>query len=261
MNAEVRTQPAVFISHGSPMVAIETGPYQDALAAFGATQKPTAIVVVSAHWESGSSISITSAERHSLIYDFGGFPRALYNLKYDAPGDPQLAKRISNLLSPRQVTLDASRGLDHGAWVPLRLMFPAADVPVVELSIPADLPPQDLFAIGSALAPLRGEGILVMGSGGIVHNLRLVDFQNKFREPEEWAKQFDDWFARAVKARDYHRLFDYEDAQFAKAAIPTPEHFVPVFVVLGAAQNAKSHATIYEGFEHGTISMRSFALV
>ena len=261
MNTPSRLQPAIFISHGSPMVAIESGPYQDAMAAFGATQLPVAIAVISAHWDSGKKIRVTSASTNSLIYDFGGFPRALYELQYDAPGDPELAKRIAALLSPRAVALDPQRGLDHGAWVPLRLMFPNANIPVVEISIPANLPPRELFAIGQSLAPLRQEGVLLMGSGGIVHNLRTVDFAQKNGAPEQWAVDFDKWFAKAVAERNHEVIFNYEAAPNARAAVPTPEHFVPVFVTLGAAENAKTLVNIYEGFEHRTISMRSFALL
>jgi 4,5-DOPA dioxygenase extradiol len=253
--------PAVFVSHGSPMVAIETGKYQDALAAFGAGVSPKAILVVSAHWDTRNEISITSRDRNSVIYDFGGFPAELYALKYDAPGSPALATEIASILRPTHaVELDSSHGLDHGAWVPLRLMFPRADIPVVELSIPTSFSPQDLFQIGKLLAPLRERGVLILGSGGIVHNLRAVHLSNQHGPAEPWAEQFDRWFADALAAREFHQLFGYESAPNSRLAVPTPEHFVPAFVVMGAAENAKALNTIYEGFEYGTISMRSFAL-
>ena len=255
-------QPAIFISHGSPMVAIERGPYQDALATFGASVKPSAIVVISAHWDTHGTVRITSTDKHSAIYDFGGFPAALYALKYDAPGAPELAIRIAKLLAAKSISavLDGSRGLDHGAWVPLHLMFPKADVPVVEISIPTSYAPEKLFEIGQMLAPFRAEGVLLMGSGGIVHNLRTVDFANHDGAAEKWAEEFDQWFSAALERKDYATLFAYESAPHAAAAVPTPEHFVPVFVAMGAGEGAETLTTLYEGFEYGTISMRSFAL-
>lgn len=254
------TQPAAFVSHGSPMVAVESGAFQDALRNFGASLKPSAILVVSAHWDSGATISITSGERNTLIYDFGGFPRDLYELKYDAPGSPALAREVASLLQPHfQLVLDPHRGLDHGAWVPLRLMFPTAEIPVAELSIPTSLSPQTLFEIGRLLEPLRARGVLILGSGGIVHNLRTVDFRNQHSPAQSWAADFDRWFAETIAARDDEALFNYRSVPNAPLAVPTPEHFVPVFVVLGAARNSDALAIIYEGFEYGTLSMRSFS--
>lgn len=255
-------QPAAFVSHGSPMVAIETGAFQDALAAFGAKLAPKAILVISAHWDSRDTVSITASERNSLIYDFGGFPRELYSLIYDAPGSPALAHEVAALLRPSwNVELNSNRGLDHGAWIPLRLMFPRADIPVIELSIPTSLAPEQLFEMGRLLAPLRERGVMILGSGGIVHNLRLVDFRNQHGAPETWAQRFDQWVADAIAQRDYDVLFAYAKQTEARAAVPTPEHFVPIFVALGAAENAKTLETIFEGFEYGTLSMRSFALL
>ena len=148
--------PVVFVSHGSPMVAIETGPYQEALERFGREHRPGAMVVISAHWESGDTVRIASAAKHRLVYDFGGFPRELYELTYPAAGDPGLARRIDGMLRDADVpsALDAARGLDHGVWVPLRLMYPKADVPVVELSIPTTRSPAELLRIGELLSPL-----------------------------------------------------------------------------------------------------------
>jgi 4,5-DOPA dioxygenase extradiol len=253
------SQPAVFVSHGSPMVAIQDGAYQQALKAFGDKLTPTSILVVSAHWDSGRTVSITDCDRNTLIYDFGGFPRELYELKYDAPGSKSLASEVASQLDSKfKVELDSSRGLDHGAWVPLRLMFPKADIPVVELSIPTSLSPQELFELGRQLAPLRERGTLILGSGGIVHNLRTVDFHAQHGSPEAWAEKFNRWFAETLEARDIQQLFNYESAPNSKLAVPTPEHFVPVFVVMGAAENSKAPETIFEGFEYRTISMRSF---
>jgi len=254
--------PAVFVSHGSPMVALQYGPYQEALAEFGRTVKPRAIVAISAHWGSGTSISITGNERHATIHDFGGFPAALYELTYDAPGSPELAARIADLLRAggwnAEVTQD--RGLDHGVWIPLRLMYPAADIPVVELSIPLQFSPEELYKLGEALAPLRREGVLILGSGGIVHNLQMVRFEDIDHPVEAWAEEFDSWFRDAMQLNNLRDLFDFaKAAPHARLAVPTFEHFAPVFPVLGAGKSGTA-STIYEGFEHGNLSMRSFAI-
>ena len=259
----IASMPAVFISHGSPMVAVQRGPYQDALAEFGLAVRPKAIVAISAHWGSSTAIAINGSARHGTIHDFGGFPAALYELSYNPPGSPKLAERIAGLLRDGKydASIIAERGLDHGVWIPLRLMYPAADIPVVELSIPLQLSPEDLYRIGEALAPLRAEGVMVLGSGGIVHNLRLVHFDDLNHAVDPWANQFDRWFADAVEQKKLKDLFEFrETAPHAQLAVPTFEHFAPVFVVLGAGSTPDKASTIYQGFEHGNISMRSFVM-
>jgi 4,5-DOPA dioxygenase extradiol len=256
------TMPAVFVSHGSPMVAIQTGPYQDALAQFGRTVRPRAIVAISAHWGTGQTVSVTNSDRHTAIHDFGGFPASLYELTYNAPGDPELASHIVGLLhnGGLEATTTTNRGLDHGTWSPLRLMYPRADIPVVAISVPLQLKPEELLKVGQALASLREQGVLILGSGGIVHNLRLVRFEDKDSPAERWAVEFDRWFRDAVERKDLDAIFNYQNAApHADLAVPTFEHFAPMFVVLGAASSGSKVSTIYEGFEHGNISMRSFA--
>ena len=251
------------VSHGSPMVAIETGLYQEALGRFGREQLPAAIVVISAHWDSGDVVRITSAAKHHLIYDFGGFPGKLYELTYPAVGSPELAQRIDAVLRDADVpsAQDADRGLDHGVWIPLRLMYPKADVPVVELSIPGTRSPAELFRIGTLLSPLRSEGVLILGSGGIVHNLTRLDWRHRDGPPEAWALDFDRWFAAKLEAWDTDGLLRYQQtAPSAALAVPTNEHFHPVFVALGAARERGSIEHIHEGFQYGTLSMRSFAI-
>ena len=255
--------PAVFISHGSPMVALQYGPYQDALTEFGRTVRPSAIVAISAHWGSANTININGEARHSTMHDFGGFPPALYELTYNAPGSPQLAERIAGLLRENkwEARITSGRGLDHGVWIPLRLMYPAADIPVVELSVPLQFPPDELYRIGQVLAPLRREGALILGSGGVVHNLRLAYFEEVDHAVDPWAAQFDRWFADAVEHGKLNELFRFEEAApHAQLAVPTFEHFAPVFVVLGAGLATGNVSTIYQGFEHGNISMRCFAI-
>lgn len=255
--------PAAFVSHGSPMVALECGPYQLALERFGSQLHPAAIAVVSAHWTSGSDIRFTAADKNHLIYDFGGFPKPLHELRYEAPGNPALALRMQSLLaeSPFPARLDDARGLDHGVWIPLRLMVPQADVPVVELSLPAAADPHSLFALGQALEPLRGEGVLILASGGVVHNLARLDWHHRDRPAEPWAQAFDAWFAERLESRDWDALFRYRElAPHAALAVPTSEHFNPVFIALGAASDTARIANIHQGFEYGSLSMRSFAL-
>lgn len=255
--------PVAFVSHGSPMVAIETGPYQEALERFGREPRPEAVVVISAHWESGDAVRIASAAKHHLVYDFGGFPKELYTLQYGAAGAPELAQRIDGMLRDAGVPseLDPARGLDHGVWVPLRRIYPQADVPVVELSIPGTRSPAELFRIGELLSPLRSEGVLILGSGGIVHNLKRLDWRHREGPAEGWALDFDRWFAAKLEAWDIDGLARYQQsAPSAALAVPTTEHFHPVFVVLGAAGKQGRVECIYEGFEYGTLSMRSFAV-
>jgi 4,5-DOPA dioxygenase extradiol len=245
------------------MVAIQTGPYQDALAQFGRTVYPRVIVAISAHWATGRTTSVTDSDRHTAIHDFGGFPAALYELTYNAPGDPKLASHIVGLLrnSALEATTTTDRGLDHGTWIPLRLMYPKADIPVVAISVPLQLKPEELYKVGQALASLREHGVLILGSGGIVHNLRLVRFEDRDFPVERWAVEFDRWFSAAVEQNNLDALFNYRNvAPHAELAVPTFEHFAPVFVVLGAASGAGKVSTLYEGFEHGNISMRSFAV-
>jgi 4,5-DOPA dioxygenase extradiol len=260
MSTEQRHAPAVFISHGSPMVGIEDDAYTEALARFGGAEAPAAVVAISAHWEAGGAIRVTSAGRHDTIHDFGGFPRALYEIRYDAPGAPELAREIADRIGGAgfPVALDDARGLDHGAWVPLRRMWPGAHVPVVGVSLPDPRTPDELLRMGEALRSLRERNVMILGSGGIVHNLRVLDWRNKFAAPADWARGFDDWVAeRLAGDRD---LRGFLAAPNGRHAAPTTEHFDPVFVVLGASGAAERHEEIFTGFHHGTLSMRSFAL-
>ncbi|MHB1022623.1 MAG: DODA-type extradiol aromatic ring-opening family dioxygenase [Acidobacteriaceae bacterium] len=265
----IAAMPSIFLSHGSPMTAIESGPYQDALARFGREHRPTAIVVVSGHWEMIGPIRITSAQQNTQLYDFGGFPRALYALQYTPPGSPMLAARIADTLQTAgtAAVLDRVRPLDHGVWVPLRWMYPQADVPVVQISLPTSLSPAELYKIGQLLGPLRKEGVLVVGSGGVVHNLRRLNFQGGKDAPvEPWAAAFDTWIAEKLSARDYDALLNFSTrAPHAGWAVPTPDHFLPIFITLGAAEWADQPydvkiESIYEGFEYGSLSMQCFAL-
>jgi 4,5-DOPA dioxygenase extradiol len=253
---------ALFVSHGSPMTALARDDYAAALRAFGAAHRPKAIVVVSAHWEARVPVRVTSAERHRLIYDFGGFPEELYRLTWPAPGQPGLAAEILELLRGQGIAAEADpeRGLDHGAWVPLRLAYPEAGVPVVQVSLPVPREPASLMRMGRALAPLRTRGVLLVGSGGVVHNLRRVVFDDEHAPVVDWARSFDEWVAGRVLAGEFDRVAAYAEVPGAELAVPTTEHFDPVFVVLGAAADGERARTVYEGFRHGTLSMRCFSI-
>lgn len=245
------------------MTALDQGSYAQALAAFGRSVRPAAILAISAHWEE-PGIRIASASQPELIYDFGGFPRALYQLKYRAPGSPDLARDVALAFRAKgfDAELDDQRGWDHGIWVPLRLMFPEAKIPVVAVSLPMGWTPEELYRVGIALAQFRKQGILVLGSGGIVHNLKLLNWREKHAPVDAWAKEFETWVAGKIAGYDLPSLFTYETmAPHAARAVPTPEHFTPLFPVLGAAARYSAVKPIFEAIEHANVSMYTFQLV
>ncbi len=250
--------PALFISHGAPTIALETDDFTRAVGAYGATlANARAIAIVSAHWQA-RTVRVNAVARPEMIYDFGGFPDALFRIRYEAPGDPALAREIAALLG--DATLEEQRGWDHGVWVPLRIALPDARVPIVEIAQPYPTTPEELLRIGRALAPLRERGVVIVGSGGIVHNLRAIHMLNKNAPVDDWAKAFDEWVAKLLAARDFATLTRYRElAPHASLAVPTPEHFEPLFVTLGAARDTDTLTTIYEGFHYGNLSMRTFA--
>jgi 4,5-DOPA dioxygenase extradiol len=252
------TMPSLFISHGAPSIAIEHDGFTRAVAAFGESLRGArAIAVVSAHWQA-RSVRVNAVARPETIYDFGGFSEELYKIRYEAPGDPALAREIAALLGG--APLEESRGWDHGLWVPMRILLPDATISIVEIAQPYPTTPAELLRIGQSLAPLRDQGVVIAGSGGIVHNLRAIHLADKNAPVDDWAKEFDDWFAEHLAARDFETLTHYRDlAPHANLAVPTPEHFEPVFIALGASRATDSLTTIYEGFHYGNLSMRTFA--
>src|SRR5438105_171175 len=188
--------PAVFLAHGSPMLAVERDDFTESLRRFGESlPRPRAMAIVSAHWESASAIRVTGGDHPAMIYDFGGFPEEIHEVRYPAPGAPELAADLVKRLAAADLraTLDPHRGIDHGAWVPARHVFPAAELPLVEVSLPVPRTPADLLRLGSCLASLRDAGVLLIGSGGIVHNLRRVRMDLKQAPVDAWAAEFDDW--------------------------------------------------------------------
>ncbi|WP_257448905.1 dioxygenase family protein [Archangium lipolyticum] len=254
--------PALFVSHGSPMVALETDAFPQAMKAFGESVAPRALVVVSAHWETPGGVRVTASEAPPLIYDFGGFPEPLYQLKYPSPGAPELARDIVARLGAAGLpaTADASRGLDHGTWIPLRLAFPAARTPVVQVSLPWGASAADVAKMGEALRPLRAEGVLLMGSGGITHNLRRLAWQDKSAPAASWAGEFDAWVGERLAARDFAGIQSWTSAPHARLAHPSAEHFLPIFFALGAALPEERVTPVFEGFHYSSLSMRSFVL-
>jgi len=249
---------ALFVSHGAPTIAIEDDAYTRTLREYGhSLAGARAIAVVSAHWEAPPPIRVNAAARPEPIYDFGGFPRQLYTMRYDAPGEPELAKEIAALIGG---TLETARGWDHGLWVPMHVMLRDNPIPAVEISLPSGVPPRELLALGRALAPLRDRGVIVAGSGGIVHNLRALDLRDKESEPASWAAEFDAWAWEKIEARDFETLAEYRTkAPHAKLAVPTPEHFDPVFIPLGASREEDQIVNVFAGFHYATLSMRTFA--
>ena len=250
--------PSLYISHGSPMTALQPGLTGARLAELAAAlPRPRAIVVASAHWLARRP-QVGSAATPDTIHDFGGFPAALYQLRYPAPGAPALAERVGHLLDQAGLTatLHPGQGLDHGVWVPLRLLYPAADIPVVPLSIQPELGPAHQFAMGQALAPLRAEGVLVIGSGSITHNLHDLGTGYSAQRQAPYVQPFVDWIEQRLAAGDTDALLDYRrQAPFAERAHPTDEHLLPLFVALGAA-GAEAHAQrIDAGIDLGLLAM------
>lgn len=250
--------PVLFVGHGSPMNAVEDNRFSRTWAEIGATlPRPQAILSISAHWETAGT-AVTAMDNPSTLYDFHGFPQALYEKTYPAPGDPQLARRIKAEVDDPAINLDFSWGLDHGTWSVLCRMFPDADVPVLQLSLDFDQPPDFHFRLGKALAGLRRQGILVMGSGNIVHNLRMVRWQD---DALDWALDADIRMARLIEAGDHQALVDYPAiGEHARQAIPTSEHFLPLLYILGLRDPGDRLTFFCDSVTLGSISMRSLAL-
>lgn len=250
--------PAIFLSHGAPLLAVDPGPAHDFLRDLGPVLgRPNAILVVSAHWEARSP-RVSTAQLPATIHDFRGFPQALYQLQYRAPGAPELAQRAATLLADAgmDVEIDARRGLDHGAWVPLMLMYPAADVAVTQLSVQTHLGAEHQLRMGEALRPLRDEGVLIVGSGSATHNLSEIAFGDSEREAPSWVCEFQDWVAQAVEHGHRAQLLDYRSsAPHAQRNHPTEEHFLPLFVALGAGERGRR---IHRSHTYGVLAMDAY---
>lgn len=251
--------PSLFVSHGAPTFALEPGLAGPRLAQLGHTlARPRAVLVVSPHWMTRGVVIATTATPKT-IHDFGGFPSELYRIQYPAPGHPELAQAAGDLLAAagHRVTVDPQRGLDHGAWVPLRHMFPAADVPVFQVSMPASLDAASAWEFGATLAPLSTQGVLIVGSGSLTHN--LYEFRQGHDHDEAYASEFVAWVRSAVVARDQDSLVHaLTRAPHAARAHPSAEHFLPLLVAAGAAATGAPVTVLPGGIAHGVLSMESY---
>lgn len=249
--------PAVFFGHGNPMNALLDNAYTQAWKAIGAkVPRPKAILCVSAHWYIPNA-AVTVSTRPRTIHDFGGFPRELYQVQYPAPGDPALARRVQQLLAPVPVSLDDGWGLDHGTWSVLAHVYPEADIPIVQLSIDETQPASFHYEIGRRIAPLREEGVLIVGSGNVVHNLHAYAWGRHVAEPFDWAVQFERRVRELMLSEETAPLLDYERklGREAVLAVPTPDHYLPLLYVLGARKNSEPVSFPVEGVDGGSISM------
>ena len=252
--------PSVFVSHGAPTLAVERNETVTFLKGLGAELgRPRAVLCVSAHWGT-RVLTVSAAGRPETIHDFGGFPAELYRLRYPAPGAPSLALRVASLLQAAGFGHQTApaRGLDHGAWIPLKLIYPEADIPVTQLSVQPHADAAAHFRLGRALAPLRREGVLILATGSATHNLSRL---GRDGDTPPWAEQFEDWLQQRINAGSYEELLDYRRrAPHAQLAHPTDEHLLPLFVAMGAAADAAAARgeTLHRGWTFGSLSMAAF---
>ncbi|WHY85660.1 class III extradiol ring-cleavage dioxygenase [Neobacillus novalis] len=250
--------PSLFVAHGSPLLAIENNEYTKFLTQLGQNMpRPKAVILFSAHWESNVQ-KVSDVDQYSTIYDFGGFDEALYKIQYPAHGNQQIAKEIEGLFTESGVPFefDTQRGLDHGAWIVLRLLYPNADIPVISMSVNSRLTPEEQYKIGKTLSALRAQDILVIASGGTVHNLRAVKW-NDNGQVDQWALEFEDWLAYHLEKWDLTTLFKYDSlAPNAEIAVPPygSEHFIPIFYAMGAADDSRNATLLHRSFRYGNLS-------
>jgi 4,5-DOPA dioxygenase extradiol len=251
--------PAIFIGHGNPMNAIWDNPFTRSLENLGKsfTEKPNAIMVVSAHWLTRGT-SVTVSEKPRIIYDFGGFPNELYRVQYPAKGSPEMARETKQSIHSINVNEDSSWGLDHGAWTVLKHMFPNADIPVFQLSIDATQPPAYHFKLANELKALREKGLLIIGSGNIVHNLYEVDFSPNAK-PNDWAIEFDDIVRQKLESRNFDELVNYEKfGRAAQLSVPTNDHYLPMLYTIGISDKKDNLIFTYNEIQNSSLSMRCF---
>lgn len=253
--------PAIFFGHGNPMNALLRNEWTEGWAAIGKDiDRPRAVLCVSAHWYLPATL-VSAMPAPRTIHDFGGFPRELYQVQYPAPGDPELARRVKEMLAPLPVELENSWGLDHGTWSVLMHAFPEADVPIVQLSIDETQPAAFHFELGKRLAPLRDEGILIAGSGNLVHNLHTYAWGKHTPEPYDWAVRFETTAKELMVKGDFDPLVNYDSlGRDALLAIPTPDHYLPLLYVLGARKTDDEITFPVQGVDGGSISMLTVRL-
>ncbi len=252
--------PSYFFAHGAPTIVLEDHAYNDFLKSFAANHpKPKGIVVFSAHWEEPVQTVSAVEGKYETIYDFGGFQKELYEMIYPAPGDLALSRKVSVLFAERGIVSakDEARGLDHGAWAVLKLLYPDADIPVVALSVNRHLSNEQQYEIGRALAELRKDDILIMGSGGTVHNLRQVNWGAA--GVDSWAADFDKWLEEKLVSWDLPALFRYQElAPQARAAVPTSEHFIPLLLAMGAGDGNRKAELLHRSYQYGNLSLSAW---
>lgn len=257
MTEELRKpMPAIFFGHGNPMNALQSNAWTKAWASIGdGVPKPKSIVCVSAHWYLSATL-VTAQERPRTIHDFGGFPRELYEVKYPAPGDPELANHVMDLLAPVSVGLDNRWGLDHGTWSVLCHVFPQADVPVIQLSIDETQPAEFHYELAKRLSSLRDEGVLIIGSGNLVHNLHAYAWGRQQVEPLDWAVRFEERARDLLRAGTHDPLIAYETlGRDAILSIPTPDHYLPLLYVIALKREDEPISFPVDGFDRGSVSM------
>ena len=247
--------PTIFVGHGSPMNALSKNRYTEAWRQIGETiPRPKAVLCISAHWYTQGT-AVTAMEKPRTIHDFGGFPQALFEVQYPAPGDPQLAARVSEILAPLDVQQDKSWGLDHGTWSVLVHMFPKVDVPVVQLSIDGTEPAQFHYDLAARLAPLRDEGVLILGSGSVVHNLGILNW-SKNAVPFAWATRFNERVRESLLKKDHKTLVGYEGmGSEAHLSVPTPDHYLPLLYAARLQEGDEPLSFAVDGIENGSIGM------
>jgi 4,5-DOPA dioxygenase extradiol len=253
--------PVRFVGHGHPINAIQENAFTSALTRVGADlPKPRAILVVSAHWLTRNRVVVSAAEHPRTIYDFGPFHPDIFKVVYDPPGSPALAHRTAKIVQSSQVGINAARGLDHGAWTILKHLFPAADVPVFQLSIDFARPPRFHYDLARELLPLRAEGVMIVGSGNIVHNLMRIDWEDADAPTENWARSFDKTAAEFLINKNHDALIEYDQLEFAETAVPTNDHYLPMLYAIALQEEGEKVNFIHEGFQYANISMRCFRI-
>ncbi|MFC5700798.1 DODA-type extradiol aromatic ring-opening family dioxygenase [Cohnella faecalis] len=252
--------PSYFFAHGAPSLVLDVHEYTSFLKSFAASMptKPKAIVLFSAHWEHPTQ-QVSAVPSYSTIYDFSGFQDELYRMTYPAQGNLALSDEIRTLFEQHGIpsASDGQRGLDHGAWAVLKLVFPEADIPVVALSVNRHLTNEQQYKIGQALGALREKDVLIIGSGGTVHNLRRVNWRAE--SAEAWAVAFDHWLREKLEAWDTESLFRYRElAPYAQEAVPTTEHFIPLLLAMGSGDENKRAKPLHRSYQYGTLSLSSW---
>ncbi|WP_439698223.1 4,5-DOPA dioxygenase extradiol [Mucilaginibacter sp. AW1-7] len=254
-----KNMPLLFIGHGHPMNALWDNDFTRTLTKLGQSlDRPSAVLVISAHWETvGTYVSVNPAPR--TIHDFGGFPEELFRVKYEPQGHPELARELKSLVSLTDVMEDHDMGLDHGTWTVLKFIWPEADVPVFEMSMDYSKDAAFHFRLGEQLKALRRKGVLILCSGNIVHNLRMIDWRNIDAQPYDWNFEFDGFVKEQLEHRNFGALINYDKAGLAaRMSIPTNDHYLPLMYAIGLIEKSEPIKHIYEGYQFGSLSMRCF---